>query len=377
MLGLWPLSSLTVSAGLESLTFRPLPPRVLRSYPTEQSWVYWSGKRRLILSQPFITLGQPSSQVYWQIDPSWQAYQNRALPQFEDTYYRPAQPLVYQEEVFQTPVNRPSLITEVEFLWSSLLGWRGQETPPDLTIYQRTVLDSALLELVQPVARVLDFSLFQVLPAYHTYYPPLRVVLPSNYGVLRDGYGRVANLPGYSVYVGVDGPPDYSLPPAGFSTDLPLDVLVTPPLSGIRVFHLVVRKRDSYGLESLNQLETILRATPTGPAPNPPQGVTKQNAYQVVSGLVTLSIIVPEESIKPGNSLYVWINGDTSNLPDIAVMITSTLMVINVPDPPLGVVSLTTAVYDGTTQLLSVPSVSEVIVTDSPDPVEALPGRGR
>jgi hypothetical protein len=344
MLGLWPLSSLSVSSGLESLTLIPLPARVLPSYQVEPSWVYWSGK--LLLSQS------------------------------EDAYYRPVQPFVYQD-VFQIPANKPPLITEVEFLWGSLLGWRGQENPPDLTIYQRIVLDSALLVQVHPVARVLDFSLFQVVPAYHTYHPPVRILPPSNYGMLRDGYGRVANLPGYSVYIGVDEVPDYSLPPAGFSTELPLDVMVTPPLLGIRVFHLVVRRRDSYGLESLNQLETILRATPTGFAPNPPQGVTTQNAYQVVSGLVTLLINVPEESIKPGNSLHVWINGDTSDPPDIALAITSTLIVVNVPDPPLGVVSLTTAVYDGTTQLLSTPSVSEVTVTDNPDPVEALPGRGR
>src|SRR4051812_1226015 len=115
MLGLWPLSSLSVSSGLESLTFIPLPARVLPSYQVEQSWVYWSG--RSFLPEPFILPVYPTLQVYWQIDPSWQAYQNRVLPQSEDPYYRPVQSFVYQG-VFQIPANRPALITEVEFLWS-------------------------------------------------------------------------------------------------------------------------------------------------------------------------------------------------------------------------------------------------------------------
>jgi hypothetical protein len=70
------------------------------------------------------------------------------------------------------------------------------------------------------------------------------------------GRARIQNnaLLGYAVFVGEDSLPDLSIDPTDFSATLPVSVPITPPGIGTKEINVVVRKRNSYGLYSKNQM---------------------------------------------------------------------------------------------------------------------------
>jgi len=68
------------------------------------------------------------------------------------------------------------------------------------------------------------------------------------------GNYRIKNdIDGYVLYLGEDALPNLDGTPDAFSATLPFNLAVTPPVSGTKTVYAVVRKRDSYGLESQNQ----------------------------------------------------------------------------------------------------------------------------
>lgn len=77
---------------------------------------------------------------------------------------------------------------------------------------------------------------------------------------------RVANtaLAKYELYVGVDGPPDFSAPPTATSPTLPFTWTPTPPGAGSIELHMVVRQRNKYDLQSFNVFETVRTIHSTG-----------------------------------------------------------------------------------------------------------------
>lgn len=87
--------------------------------------------------------------------------------------------------------------------------------------------------------------------------------------VYEDGY-RVADASYdlYELYVGEDTNVDFTASdqPVATSPTLPFSWTPTPPLSGTKELHLVVRKRNKYGLVSQNVFETTLVIDSAGAA---------------------------------------------------------------------------------------------------------------
>lgn len=98
---------------------------------------------------------------------------------------------------------------------------------------------------------------------------------------------------GYVVYIGVDAIPDLNTPSA-FSTTLPISFATTPPGSGLKLYYVVVRKRNAYGLESQNQEATIITIDSSNnfvrnAVPNP----TLFTAIQIHSDTVRIMVQYP------------------------------------------------------------------------------------
>lgn len=112
----------------------------------------------------------------------------------------------------------------------------------------------------------------------------------SMYGVVQINSFRVQNLSmeGYEVFVGSGALPDLTQPPAAFSPNLPISIAATPPVSGLLTYYILVRFRDSYGLESQNQHYSTVTIDSSGNIYEPP-----------ISNPQTLQLIaLPEYKIK-------------------------------------------------------------------------------
>lgn len=105
-----------------------------------------------------------------------------------------------------------------------------------------------IYERYDPIRRTGRFNVFEALTAGHK------------------GRCRVSNnaAEGYAVYVGYDGPPDFSQDPDGFGTSLPVSFSVTTPPSGTTDLYVVLRKVNRYGLESQNQYAQVITIDSNG-----------------------------------------------------------------------------------------------------------------
>jgi len=106
------------------------------------------------------------------------------------------------------------------------------------------------------------------------------------------GRHRVANDADdrYELYRGVDAKADLDGSAWETFTSLPHETAaLTPPVSGTRAYHFVLRKRNKWGLSSLNTVETIITLNtagePTSAAPSAPQ---QTSAEATAGGTVTL-----------------------------------------------------------------------------------------
>lgn len=73
-------------------------------------------------------------------------------------------------------------------------------------------------------------------------------------GIVQKGRSRVQNNSdgGYNVYVGEDAMPDILAAPAYFTNTLPFDIPITPPGFGTKTIYVILRKQNTYGVESQN-----------------------------------------------------------------------------------------------------------------------------
>lgn len=130
-------------------------------------------------------------------------------------------------------------------------------------------------------------------------------------GVTQTGGFRVQNnIEGYNVYVGVDVLPDFTQPPAVFSLTLPISIPVIPPVSGTKTLNVVVRKQDTYGLESQNQYLTAFIIDNTGGVAFdsliPPQDFV---LFQILSSSIRVLATYPgaDTDTNPADLWKVWI----------------------------------------------------------------------
>jgi len=128
----------------------------------------------------------------------------------------------------------------------------------------------------------------------------------------RSGKSRVANLSlqGYTVRVGRNALPDLTLAPAGYGAALPISVPVTPPVSGTDTLYVVVRRRDQYGLESVNQRPLVVRVDSSGNMVLPPlPAPAGLAAYQRPNGSLQVSAGYPGYADPyPADHYQFWIN---------------------------------------------------------------------
>lgn len=85
---------------------------------------------------------------------------------------------------------------------------------------------------------------------------------PREFITKHDGLHRVADdtLDEFELYIGQDASPDFTAPPAETFTSLPhtTTTVLTPPISGTRVFALVTRRRNRHNLLSQNIVEELI-----------------------------------------------------------------------------------------------------------------------
>ncbi|MCC6797707.1 MAG: hypothetical protein IT366_21520 [Candidatus Hydrogenedentes bacterium] len=88
----------------------------------------------------------------------------------------------------------------------------------------------------------------------------------TTYSTVWSGLYRCANnaLRLYELYSGTDTSPDLTATAATTSATLPFNHALTPPGSGNRTYHIVVRYRNAYGLTSLNRYERKTKIDSTG-----------------------------------------------------------------------------------------------------------------
>lgn len=99
--------------------------------------------------------------------------------------------------------------------------------------------------------------------------PPAQPVPPWDTftQTFRDGFRAADTTVGverYELFVGENGPPNFDQNPTAVSQTLPFSWAPTPPASGLKVLHVVVRQRNKYGLASFNLMQRVLTIDSAG-----------------------------------------------------------------------------------------------------------------
>lgn len=83
----------------------------------------------------------------------------------------------------------------------------------------------------------------------------LKPITYTTFNVSLLGNYRIANdIAGFVLYIGTNAPPTFDGTPQAYSATLPVSYTITPP----GTFHVVLRKRDEYGLESQNRYARLI-----------------------------------------------------------------------------------------------------------------------
>jgi hypothetical protein len=140
-------------------------------------------------------------------------------------------------------------------------------------------------------------------------------------GVSQTGFFRVQNnIEGYVAYVGAGSPPDLTQPPAVFSATLPVPITFNAPLSGTLTFYILVRKQDTYGLQSQNQHFTTLTIDQFGHVILPPLSAPQQLSLIAQAGQMLKVMAVYPGALtdsSPGDNWKVWIKLNFPPVPGV------------------------------------------------------------
>lgn len=116
----------------------------------------------------------------------------------------------------------------------------------------------------------------------------------------------------YELYAGVDTAPDFASAPAATSATETIDYALTPPGSGTRTYHLVVRYRNDYGLLSGNIFERLIEIDTNGdeviPVPSAPTNITVVDS---VGGELRVNAeYLPSDDSYPANTWRIYVRAD-------------------------------------------------------------------
>lgn len=132
------------------------------------------------------------------------------------------------------------------------------------------------------------------------------------------GRYRIANAPVWNIYVGTDAWPAL-VTPTTTSATLPVSVVVSAPVSGLRTFYIVTRYQDLYGLESQNQQPRSITIDSAGnqilpPLPDP----LSVRALPLSNGFIRVLAAYPTlgEEEFPADEWYFWIGASPDPLVD-------------------------------------------------------------
>lgn len=129
-------------------------------------------------------------------------------------------------------------------------------------------------------------------------------------------YYRIADsaLALYELYVGQNQSPDYTAAPATTSATLPMSYALTPPTVGTRVFHLVCRKRNQYGLLSYNTFERTIEIDSTGARVTRKPTAPTFTAVETDGGYIFLRAEYPaSHDAVPATHFRYYVRGDETN----------------------------------------------------------------
>lgn len=124
---------------------------------------------------------------------------------------------------------------------------------------------------------------------------------------------------GYVAYVGSGSVPNFSNPPAAYSAELPLEVSLAPPISGTLTYHVVIRKRNSYGVESQNQQAVLVTLDTAGnrilqPVELPSNVAVRVNPNSAVMVVAQYSDYLVADD--PADKWKIWISSSAININD-------------------------------------------------------------
>lgn len=197
----------------------------------------------------------------------------------------------------------------------------------------------------------------------------------------RVGDYRVKGIPGFNIYVGYGSLPDLTLAPTQFSISLPIYVSHPPPISGQQTIYVVVREKDSFGLESQNQQPLTVIIDLNGNTILPdlpiPLGVAaapeKNSAIRVMARYPAFS-----QEQHPADVWRIWIN---TVPPDPLVDIPTATKNVNGANLSEDVLSYAAGTYyiavalyrtaDGKQSLAGTTIVVVPLIPDEPDPVHS------
>lgn len=192
---------------------------------------------------------------------------------------------------------------------------------------------------------------------------------------------QTSTAAGYVAYVAAGGTPDFTLSPAAFSTTLPFEITLAPPITGVLTYHIVVRARDSYGLESQNQksftvtIDTagnqILANLPT------PTGVDA-GVDSTADVMVTADYPDYGQSENLADKWRIWLSAGTINtttdVPTLEVDVDSFRLLAKLSGFSSGTYNLAVGLYRTEDDRLSSIATKVVVVPEAPDEPLAVNG---
>jgi len=203
-----------------------------------------------------------------------------------------------------------------------------ENTPPSGITFTGAFSEATALTVASlPAGDWVGLHIKKTVPAGMTQYPEYLgnilvtfTVAGNTYNSGGMGIYRVANAITWKLYVGETIPLDLERDPDASGNTLPISFPLTLPVSGSLNYWYVVRKRNRFGLESLNEYPRRITVTSTGVEevlpPSSPTGTTLTNGEGgdvVVETNYDKGVDIPNDA----NRWYIWASIGVDPDPDV------------------------------------------------------------